>query len=58
MLILLAGPTGLKISRVSGQETYFTCADSEQAEEPSGPALHKPKSQPGDYVACLYDGKW
>ena len=44
----------MKISRVSGQETHFTCAETASADAPSS----QPSSQPGDYIACLYDGRW
>jgi len=41
----------MKVSRVSGQDTNFTCSELSVASSDN-------LFQPGDYVACLYDGLW
>lgn len=41
----------MKVSRVSGQGTHFMCSELSVASSDN-------LFQPGDYVACLYDGLW
>ena len=47
----IPGPCGLKVSRVSGQDTHFTCNQWVATSD-------NYSFQQGDYAACLYDGRW
>ena len=51
--LMFTGPGGIKVSRVSGQETHFICQGSSHSS-----SIEVISCQPGDSVACLYDDLW